>query len=1022
MIKKIGTLSALSLLFLASAAEAQVNIPFTQRGTWDGPFEIKMTSSANLQNVFLNATQAASGNLLADSLISNAVMQRTGDLFSMNNNYKDGAIFETYSIPKSAFLCSEPPNTGGCLKGLLSASLSSTCPTVRYGNPDYYTNVYAAMTYADYDTDMSTYSSSMGNLNISNCSEIEAAYLYWTGNFKGGNPNITLVPGTLNSYDGVGTPYSDVFSTTNVVGDFDVVKLKIPGGSYQDVTATTRYTGTETYVCVADVTTMVNGTGGGEFWVGNLKSYPIEGNGGSTSGWTLVVVFRSPLSPPSTISLWDGFKSISSGSAEVFNLTGVQAPITGTFKSYVGFAALDAEDLVPNLKGAAGKALGFEAGNGSFDVNPFSNFPYKYYNKKGYPAKCDGTDNIDPCKTPLYNAAWCSAYDGIGSSQISSYDEVLGTNGNPINRLPNLKNTLGYDAHHVKLPDGAVANGATSANLTIRGTQNGSTMPFMAYIGIERLQPKLVMTKSADKNATGLDSIITYTIKIKNEGNAKSLGDTLGGDVIYDTLDVATNYVASSFAAPDSVTLVSSAGEKLEIKISKGINAGDSVLISFKVKVKNNTVASGGKPLYDACKRTITNTAYIEYNTKSSGKLLSKSNSNDCGIGSEVKILIVDPQLTTSSKILPAIGYFDACTYLTESVLTHVRKELFAAGVAAADTLKYDIRDAANNRVQPEDIFPGNGGTYMAIRDLGGSGTCQDIYELNFKCSLCNPPAKPTFSPATVTACQGDSKTITVTHPLGIPTNANYYITFFMNGTAIAPAAILPNASTSTPLPLVNLMPAQAGTYKVRIEDGNNGASSCYIENSVIVTVTPAISAGSIAADQALCGRPDSTTTPAVLTSTTDASGGSGTITYEWQNRSASAAWSAVTPAVTTATYAPPALGITTIYRRKASAGTVCAATYSNEITITINDCQQLIIPNVYTPNGDAVNPTFAIQGNLPNSRLEVYNRWGKLVLDESNYQNNWNGDGSADGIYYYIYKRPIDDAPHRGWVEIISK
>lgn len=69
----------------------------------------------------------------------------------------------------------------------------------------------------------------------------------------------------------------------------------------------------------------------------------------------------------------------------------------------------------------------------------------------------------------------------------------------------------------------------------------------------------------------------------------------------------------------------------------------------------------------------------------------------------------------------------------------------------------------------------------------------------------------------------------------------------------------------------------------------------------------------------------------------------------------------------------------------------------------------EITAPNIFTPNGDGINDVFEFT-NLKyysNSRLVVYNRWGKKVYDNSDYQNNWNGDNLGDGIYYYILSLP---------------
>lgn len=61
-------------------------------------------------------------------------------------------------------------------------------------------------------------------------------------------------------------------------------------------------------------------------------------------------------------------------------------------------------------------------------------------------------------------------------------------------------------------------------------------------------------------------------------------------------------------------------------------------------------------------------------------------------------------------------------------------------------------------------------------------------------------------------------------------------------------------------------------------------------------------------------------------------------------------------------------------------------------------------LPNVITPNSDGKNDSWII-GNInrvPNS-VRVYNRWGDLVFDETDYKNNWSGGGLSPGVYYYL-------------------
>jgi gliding motility-associated-like protein len=81
-------------------------------------------------------------------------------------------------------------------------------------------------------------------------------------------------------------------------------------------------------------------------------------------------------------------------------------------------------------------------------------------------------------------------------------------------------------------------------------------------------------------------------------------------------------------------------------------------------------------------------------------------------------------------------------------------------------------------------------------------------------------------------------------------------------------------------------------------------------------------------------------------------------------------------------------------------------------------DICDLLKPRGISPNGDGKNDFLIIPGILryePN-HLMIYNRWGTLVYETKNYQNNWAGTDNKgvdlpDGTYYYLIdffgKRP---------------
>jgi len=81
-----------------------------------------------------------------------------------------------------------------------------------------------------------------------------------------------------------------------------------------------------------------------------------------------------------------------------------------------------------------------------------------------------------------------------------------------------------------------------------------------------------------------------------------------------------------------------------------------------------------------------------------------------------------------------------------------------------------------------------------------------------------------------------------------------------------------------------------------------------------------------------------------------------------------------------------------------------------SDSTLVWNQCPIENI-NIFTPNSDGINDFFAPINldDYPNPSVLIYNRWGKLVYVNEDYQNDWTGlhyesnDELKEGIYYYI-------------------
>ena len=68
-----------------------------------------------------------------------------------------------------------------------------------------------------------------------------------------------------------------------------------------------------------------------------------------------------------------------------------------------------------------------------------------------------------------------------------------------------------------------------------------------------------------------------------------------------------------------------------------------------------------------------------------------------------------------------------------------------------------------------------------------------------------------------------------------------------------------------------------------------------------------------------------------------------------------------------------------------------------------------VIIPNIFTPNGDNVNDIFTINATgISNFDCKVYDRWGLLLHEWTGVDGGWdgkskNGNNCTDGTYFYI-------------------
>jgi len=95
---------------------------------------------------------------------------------------------------------------------------------------------------------------------------------------------------------------------------------------------------------------------------------------------------------------------------------------------------------------------------------------------------------------------------------------------------------------------------------------------------------------------------------------------------------------------------------------------------------------------------------------------------------------------------------------------------------------------------------------------------------------------------------------------------------------------------------------------------------------------------------------------------------------------------------------------------------------------ITVDSCNivsdVLIIPNVFSPNGDGENDLFKPYGtNITSLYMSVYNRWGEKLYQSEHLNSGWDGRTTAgtlcpDGTYFYIIK--VNGETYKGTVTML--
>lgn len=296
------------------------------------------------------------------------------------------------------------------------------------------------MKYVDIDNDNTTFSSSAATLMLNKQnSKIVYAGLYWGATYP-------YDEGKLNKKQKHVTIKKERELS-------NIIKFKVPSSQYQEIKGELIFDGftqeafkeSAPYVYYANVTTLLQNQNSidGEYQVANIKAAQGIISGGSSAGWTLVVVYENELLPKKYIATYDGFAGLTTKHLDI-PFQNIQTLENGIVNAAIFGAALEG-DL--NLKG---EQIQIKAN----DVNDFSFI-----------------ENDIRVKNNFFN------------STITQNNEYIE------NRRPNSKNNLGYDAFYLEIANQdntIIPNNTNSVTLRLK-TSGDRCFLFLLGLNIEVL-------------------------------------------------------------------------------------------------------------------------------------------------------------------------------------------------------------------------------------------------------------------------------------------------------------------------------------------------------------------------------------------------------------------------------------------------------------------------------------------------------------------------------------------------------
>ncbi len=460
----------------------------------------------------------------------------------------------------------ETAGINGDLTIIGNSILGETADTPYNGDTQ---NNFIDMVFIDVDNDASTFNSSSATFTTSNCNRVVYAGLYW------------------GAIAAPSTPLPEE------------VKFKIPGGSYQNLTADANID----RIFYKDVTSLLSALSNpsGEYFVANVST--TEGNN-SSAGWSLVIVYEDPTESRKYISTFDGFSAVrnSPNNQVDFAYSGFTTPPSGPVEGRVGVAALEGD-------------LGWFGDQMLFKADGNANYTALY----------DAENNVDN----FFNSKITK--DGV---QVSD-------------RNLNSTNTLGWDQKLLNLTDlnpgnSLIGNGETGATVRVTNNVGGDHIyTFLNTFAINIIEPNLQVITSVEDTSNNpithqspvpLGSTVWYNIDFRNIGT-----DNAQNTYILNTLPINVTLDESSIDLPAGVSYTfNQASRELRFDIDNSLVERKSLSTTHSIRYQV-TASNDCFDYSDACTNLLENSIISNYDGETSGQNVAGqpglNGINGCGLG-----------------------------------------------------------------------------------------------------------------------------------------------------------------------------------------------------------------------------------------------------------------------------------------------------------------------------------------------------------------------------------------------------